>query len=91
MEYQPILRTNDKSILGFEALIRWKDDLYGQVSPDVIISLAENNNFYNVLSGFIFEKTLKDFNKILLNNRELSLSLNINNHEINDNRLLAKV
>ncbi|WP_288497427.1 EAL domain-containing protein [uncultured Acinetobacter sp.] len=91
MEYQPILRANDKSIVGFEALIRWKDDLYGQVSPDVIISLAENNNFYNVLSGFIFEKTLKDFNKILLNNRELSLSLNINNHEINDNNFIANL
>lgn len=39
--YQPIIDLNSQQLKGFEALIRWHDELLGQVSPAEFIPLAE--------------------------------------------------
>ncbi|MEC6795731.1 bifunctional diguanylate cyclase/phosphodiesterase [Photobacterium sp. S4TG1] len=39
--YQPIIDLKNQQLKGFEALIRWHDDLLGQVSPAEFIPLAE--------------------------------------------------
>ncbi|MEC6881046.1 putative bifunctional diguanylate cyclase/phosphodiesterase [Photobacterium piscicola] len=39
--YQPIIDLNSQQLKGFEALIRWHDELLGQISPAEFIPLAE--------------------------------------------------
>lgn len=82
MEYQPIILAGTKEIIGFEALARWKDSIYGQVSPELFISISEKNCFYDKLSEFIIYTALDEFNKILKENKNIYLSININNIEI---------
>lgn len=87
LEYQPILLSKDKKIVGFEALLRWNDEIYGQVSPELIINISEENNFYDKLSEAIFEIGLNDF-QLILNNSDLFLSFNITNYEINSKNFI---
>lgn len=42
MEYQPQIRTDTGELYGFEALARWHDPKFGEVSPAVFIPLAED-------------------------------------------------
>ena len=35
LEYQPILELKSNKIIGVESLIRWKDSVYGNVSPEL--------------------------------------------------------
>lgn len=84
MEYQPIILAGTKEIIGFEALVRWKDSIYGQVSPELFISISEKNCFYDKLSEFIIYTALDEFNEILKENNNIHLSINITNIEIKD-------
>ncbi|MDA0822626.1 MAG: GGDEF domain-containing protein [Proteobacteria bacterium] len=41
LHYQPIVSCNDRSVQGFEALVRWQDDQLGELTPSEFIPLAE--------------------------------------------------
>lgn len=41
LRYQPLVRTGDLEVLGFEALLRWRDTERGEISPRVFIPIAE--------------------------------------------------
>ena len=41
--YQPVLSTVDTSIVGFEALARWQDPIYGLMSPNAFIEVLEEH------------------------------------------------
>ncbi len=44
LNYQPIINLQDETICGVEALLRWSHPKHGQVSPDKIISIAEESD-----------------------------------------------
>jgi diguanylate cyclase (GGDEF)-like protein/PAS domain S-box-containing protein len=50
VHYQPILKTDDLSLISFEALARWDCPGYGPISPAIFIPLAEEIGLIGVLS-----------------------------------------
>ena len=49
LHYQPVVRTADNMVVGFEALMRWEHEERGFVSPAVFIPAAEEGNLINML------------------------------------------
>ena len=49
LHYQPVVRTADNTVVGFEALMRWEHAERGFVSPAVFIPAAEEGNLINQL------------------------------------------
>jgi diguanylate cyclase (GGDEF)-like protein len=49
LHYQPVVRTADNVVVGFEALMRWEHPERGFVSPAVFIPAAEEGNLINQL------------------------------------------
>jgi len=49
LHYQPVVRTADNMVVGFEALMRWEHEERGFVSPGVFIPAAEEGNLINPL------------------------------------------
>jgi diguanylate cyclase (GGDEF)-like protein len=49
LHYQPVVRTKDNVVVGFEALMRWEHEERGYVSPGVFIPAAEESNLINML------------------------------------------
>lgn len=41
LEYQPIINTEDGSLVGFESLVRWNHPTEGSISPSKFIPIAE--------------------------------------------------
>ena len=60
--YQPIVDLQSGVISGFEALLRWQHPKYGFVSPEKIISIAEESNLILKLGGWILIKVCKQIN-----------------------------
>ncbi len=56
--YQPKVRLADSTIVGVEALARWRHPRYGQVAPDEFIPLAERNGVIGPLSEFMLAQAL---------------------------------
>jgi diguanylate cyclase (GGDEF)-like protein len=49
LHYQPVVRTADNMVVGFEALMRWEHEERGSVSPMVFIPAAEEGNLINLI------------------------------------------
>jgi diguanylate cyclase (GGDEF)-like protein/PAS domain S-box-containing protein len=57
--YQPIVRLEDRSIAGFEALARWDHPKMGRLSPSEFISIAEEIGLIVDLGLFALERTAR--------------------------------
>ena len=57
--YQPIVRLEDRSVAGFEALARWDHPKMGRTSPSEFIAIAEEIGLIVDLGMFVLERTAK--------------------------------
>ena len=57
--YQPIVRLEDRTIAGFEALARWDHPKMGRLSPSEFISIAEEIGLISDLGLFALERTAR--------------------------------
>jgi cellobiose PTS system EIIC component len=48
--YQPKVNLLEGTVMGVEALVRWKHPVYGFIPPPVIVSMAEESDLLNELS-----------------------------------------
>jgi len=59
LHYQPVVRTADNVVVGFEALMRWEHAERGFVSPAVFIPAAEEGNLINQLGEWALKVACK--------------------------------
>ena len=57
--YQPIVRLEDRSVAGFEALARWDHPKMGRVSPAEFITIAEEIGLIVDLGLFVLERAAR--------------------------------
>ena len=60
LHYQPQIRLSDESIKGFEALLRWRHDGEGWISPAEIIPIAESTGFIVEIGRWALHKACID-------------------------------
>lgn len=84
LEYQPQFRLSDQHVVGAEVLVRWHDAVFGNVSPEFFIRLAERLGVYRNVTRFVIEQALHDMSLILASNPGFSLSINVGKNDISD-------
>jgi diguanylate cyclase (GGDEF)-like protein len=57
--FQPQFYLEGHTLRGFEALIRWHDDIYGWREPLTFIPVAEESNVIQILGNWILEEACK--------------------------------
>jgi sensor c-di-GMP phosphodiesterase-like protein len=62
--YQPEVDMRTGKIIGFEALARWDDDVFGVVSPAEFIVIAEEGRLIERLSGSLLSQVLSFFTSL---------------------------
>jgi EAL domain-containing protein (putative c-di-GMP-specific phosphodiesterase class I) len=61
VEYQPVVDAGgDHSIVGFEALLRWKNPKFGQVSPAKFVPIAEEARLIVPMGEFVLRQACAD-------------------------------
>ena len=58
--YQPIIRLADRSVAGFEALLRWQHPVKGLISPADFIAHSEESGLIVALGRFALERAATD-------------------------------
>ncbi len=75
MFYQPQYNIKEKRIVGFESLLRWKNEKYKTVSPQEYIELAEQNGDIVEIGRFINRSVFKAAREF--QNYNVHLSINV--------------
>ena len=57
--FQPQIELNTGSIIGFEALIRWNNNVLGNVSPEEFIKVAETRNLMGDITLWMFKNSIE--------------------------------
>ena len=88
MHYQPVVRTEDNIVSGFEALMRWNHPDRGPISPGVFIPIAEETNLIASLGEWALRQACADAAQWP---GELRLSVNVSAQQFNSDSLPAIV
>ncbi len=57
LHFQPKLNLADRSVTSAEALLRWSDDMLGQVPPDIFVPIAEETNLIHDFTAIQVNRT----------------------------------
>ena len=61
--YQPILRLNDLTVDGIEALLRWRSSEIGDVPTDILIRVAEESGLIRDIGYHVLERVCQDMRR----------------------------
>jgi EAL domain-containing protein (putative c-di-GMP-specific phosphodiesterase class I) len=64
--FQPIVKLADSTVMGFEALARWRHAERGLVEPAEFIQLAEANNLIRAIDAVILDRAWRAFDEALV-------------------------
>jgi len=80
LHYQPIINLETETLIGFEALVRWKHSERGMIPPFEFIPAAEENNLILPLGQWILEESCRQLRRWQESNpaaANLSVSVNL--------------
>ena len=58
--YQPVVRLEDRTIAGFEALLRWDHPRLGRLNPSDFIPMAEETGLIIDLGNFVLDRAARE-------------------------------
>ncbi len=83
--YQPIVRLEDRSVAGFEALARWDHPKMGRVSPSEFITIAEEIGLIVDLGLFVLDRTARQlgaWQRAARNREPIFASVNVSSRQL---------
>jgi diguanylate cyclase (GGDEF)-like protein/PAS domain S-box-containing protein len=89
LNYQPIVDAKTRTIMGFEALMRWRHPVLGLVSPVQFIPMAESNGLINLLGAWVLKAAcvqIRQFEEAA--GRPLYVSVNVSPRQFRNEKFL---
>ncbi len=78
VHFQPIVSLKNTEIVGFEALLRWRNPELGQVSPVEFIPIAEELDLITAMGDWVLENALQKLRRFIEYSGESGLFMNVN-------------
>ncbi len=92
--YQPIVRTLDGRLDGFEALIRWRHPTRGLLAPGAFIGIVEETGLILPLGNWVMDRAarqLADWERTIPGSRDLQVSVNVSARQFMGHDLTGEV
>jgi len=88
LNYQPIIATQSNDVVAVEALLRWHNELLGDLSPDIFIPIAEEIGIISKIGDWVLTQACqqnhawqeKGYTDIVISINMSVMQLSINNY-----------
>ncbi|MBV8474663.1 MAG: GGDEF domain-containing protein, partial [Hyphomicrobiales bacterium] len=90
--FQPVVRLEDRTVAGFEALLRWRHPRLGLLSPDDFFPVADSNDVLGEIGVFAIETVARElaaWQKALEVTPPIFASINVSTRQIIGHDLLG--
>lgn len=91
VEYQPVVRLPDRTIVGAEALLRWVHPDRGVVPPDTFIPIAEDSGLIGEIGAWVLEQACAAAQRWDPSPDGMHVSVNVSPLQVVDVALVADV
>lgn len=85
--YQPIVNSIDKTLHGYEALIRWPQGDGTMIPPDKFIKIAEDNNYIKGITRWVVNQVTNDIAGFKRENLHPQVHINVSTLDLHDDDL----
>lgn len=84
--YQPILANTGDTVVGCEALLRWKpnNEMIGNCYPDEFISILEENDGINEVGYFVMRDSIRQASEWQKKYKKFNVSFNVSYKQLED-------
>jgi diguanylate cyclase (GGDEF)-like protein/PAS domain S-box-containing protein len=91
LHYQPKVDLKTHSLIGAEALVRWRHPRRGMVSPEDFIPLAEESGLIRPLTRWVLNEALTQCEAWGRTGRPLAVAVNLSARDLQDPQLVDQV
>jgi diguanylate cyclase (GGDEF)-like protein len=91
VHYQPVVRVADRSVAGFEALVRWAHPGRGLLAAEAFAGLAEETGLIDQIGRFVLEAASRDaarWRRMAPQTPPLFVNVNVSARQLTDNGFL---
>ena len=85
IHYQPIVSLNTNRVEGFEALLRWRHPLLGNIPPDQFIPIAEGSDVIQHIGQWVLENACRQvdlWNSLYAKETKFFVSVNLSARQV---------
>ena len=89
--YQPKLDMQTATVIGVEALIRWKHPVRGWVRPDEIIFIAEHTGLIRPMTHWVIHEAVKQCSTWFMEGLDINVAVNLSVNNLQDPELTRTI
>jgi diguanylate cyclase (GGDEF)-like protein len=82
LEYQPKFRLSDNKLVGVEALLRWRDAEYGEISPTRFVEIAEDSGLILEMGAWVMRAVCRQMRQWLDRGISVPVAINCSGKEL---------
>jgi EAL domain-containing protein (putative c-di-GMP-specific phosphodiesterase class I) len=82
LRYQPKFRLKDNGLAGVEALLRWFDPEYGEVSPNRFVEIAEDSGLIIDMGRWVMRAACRQLRRWMDRGYSVPIAINISGKEL---------
>jgi diguanylate cyclase (GGDEF)-like protein/PAS domain S-box-containing protein len=91
LRFEPVVRVADTSVLGFEALVRWKHPERGLVSPGEFLPVVSEMGLDSALGDFVLQAATEAVATLRLVAPHVTMSVNVSAAQLQHDRFVDDV
>lgn len=91
LRYQPVFNAETEELTSIEALLCWRSERFGEVSPSAYVPVLERDYLFEELGYWILRRAMEDGLKLLARKSDLTINVNISPAQIVDDFLFEEI
>ena len=89
--YQPQIDSTTGKVILYEALVRWNDPELGQITPDELIPIAEENGLIHKIGAFVLNEAAQLAVKLKTEGHAIKIAINSSVREFSNPKLKDEI